>query len=345
MKLTTISKILALEPIPNAEKIEKAKILGYDCVVQKGLHEVGDLICFIYPDTEVPKSFLDKNYVGDERVRIKTVRLKGQFSAGLVMPLDPSMKENLRIKLNKQELEGEDVAEFIGVTKWESPAVACLAGDALGIFPSQLVAKTDEDNFRSFPEAIEELKAERFRGQELVATLKLDGSSGTYLVDPETNEFRICSRNLMLKPSGTRLDIAQKYQIEQCIRDSGRNLAIQGEIFGPRINGGKVGNTQNEFNIFLIKDLDANRWFSWDETVRFCQDSNYLIAVPELFRVRVEDVNFDDLQQIADELKYPNGGMAEGMVVRTVNPIYSNALGKWWWSVKILNRVFDSKKG
>ena len=340
MKLTTITKILSLEAIPNADKIEKAKILGYDCVVMKGLHKVGDSIIFIFPDTEVPKSLLDKDYVGEERVRVKTVKLRGQFSAGIVLPI------SILAPVPPQAWqEGQDVAELIGVTKWEIPASAALSADALGTFPAHLISKTDEDNYLSFPEALAELKEERFKGQELVATLKMDGASGTYLIDPETNEFQICSRNLRLKPTGTRFEIAQKYKIEDCIRASGKNLAIQCEIFGPKINGGKVGNKQNEANIFLIKDLDQNRWFSWDEMVEFCRESNYLVAVPEIFRIRAEDVNFEELQNLSDQVKYPNGGLAEGVVLRTVNPISSNALQKWWWSVKIINRIYDSKKG
>jgi RNA ligase (TIGR02306 family) len=341
MKLTTITKILALEPIPNADKIEKAKILGYDCVVMKGLHKVGDSVVFIFPDVEVPKSLLDKEYVGDERVRIKTVRLRGQFSAGLVLPISilaPVPPEAWQ--------EGQDVAELLNITKWEAPVNLALNSDALGTFPTGLISRTDEDNYLSFPDAIQELLTEeRFKGQELVASLKLDGQSGTYLIDPETNEFMICSRNLKVKPSGVRAEIAEKYKIEQCVRDSGNNLGIQGEIFGGKINGGKVGNKQNEFNIFLIKDLNENRWFSWDETVEFCRESNYLVTVPELFRVKVGGFNFEDLQNVADETKYPNGGLAEGIVLRTVNPIYSNALGKSWWSVKIMNRIYDMKKG
>jgi RNA ligase (TIGR02306 family) len=337
MKLTTITKILALEPIKDADRIERAKVLGFDCVVMKGLHKVGDTIVFVFPDSSIPKSLLDPNYVGDERVRLKTVRLKGAFSAGLVLPLSVLPFEVMRLP------EGSDVAAFLNITKWETPEGAQLSSDALGQFPTGLVSKTDEDNYRSNPEAIEELKEERFVGQELVATVKLDGSSGTYLVDPQTNEFRICSRNLTLKPGGTRLDIANKYKIEECIRSSGRNLAIQLEIYGPKINSGRVGNLQNECAVFLIKDLDNIRWLSWIETVKFCQDSNYLITVPELFRVKVEDVNFEELQKLADTLKYPNGNMAEGIVLRTVNPIYSSVLGKNW-SVKIMNQIYDSKK-
>lgn len=342
MKLTTITKITALEPIADADRIERAKIAGnnYDCVVMKGLYKVGDSVIFIYPDSEIPKSLLDKDYVGDIRVRIKTMKLRGQFSAGLILPISLLAP----VPAGAWQ-EGQDVAELIGVTKWEMPASAALSADALGAFPTHLIAKTDEDNYLSNPGVLEELKEERFQGQELVVTQKIDGSSGVYLVDPETKEFKICSRNLIVKPVGTRAEIATKYKIEDCIRASGKNLGIEGEIFGPKINGGKVGNKQNEFNVFLIKDLDENRWFSWDEVKDFCRESNYLVAVPELFRVKSENVNFEELQKLSDESRYPNGGLAEGIVLRTVNPIHSNVLAKWWWSVKIVSRPFDMKKG
>ena len=149
MKLTTITKILAVEPIPDAEKIEKVKVLGYDCVTMKGAHKVGDMVVFIFPDTEIPKRFLNKDYDGPDRLRLKTVKLRGQFSAGLILPISilaPVPPEAWQ--------EGQDVAELIGVTKWEIPASAALSADALGSFPSQLVSKTDEDNYLSFPEVL-----------------------------------------------------------------------------------------------------------------------------------------------------------------------------------------------
>ena len=53
--LATIEKILSLEPIEGADKIELAKVRGWNVVVQKGLYEVGDLVIYFEIDTMLPQ--------------------------------------------------------------------------------------------------------------------------------------------------------------------------------------------------------------------------------------------------------------------------------------------------
>jgi RNA ligase (TIGR02306 family) len=339
MKLTQIVKILDLQPIPDADRIERARVLAWDVVVMKGLHKVGDLVCFVFPDTLIPKKFLDSSYEGDEKVRLKTVKLKGQYSAGLVIPL--SEVEKYAPSIN----EGDDVAEFLRIEKYEKPMSAQLAGMAKGGFPSFVVPKTDEDNYRSNPDTVEEMKA--LGDEEIYMSCKLDGSSATFISDDEG--IRVCSRNLELKRSEENLfwQLAGKYSIEDFFKEyhnvHGIHLAIQGEACGPGVNGNSMGYKEHCLGIFLIKDITNNRWWSWDETVQLCVESNYLQCVEEVGRLKAKDLNFDELQKLADTLKYPNGKPAEGIVVRPVRPISSNTLGKSWMSLKVISQPYDQK--
>lgn len=369
MKLTQVVKILDLSPIEGADRIEKAKVLGWEVVVRKGLHKVGDKVLFIFPDTSVPKQLLDETYVGDEKVRLKTIRMKGQYSAGLIIPLRDLV--SLPKRLNERgdmfifegdevatidetgysEIiqEGRDLSGWLGITKWEAPIPTQLSGVALGGFPSY-VSKTDEDNFRSFPDALEEIKEDRFKDQEFYATVKNDGTSATFILDPFDNNFKVCSRNLELanNDKNSHWRIAVKHHIEDVLRESGRHLAIQGEICGEGIQKNPMNLKGIHFFIFLIKDLDENRWLSWDEVQDFVnQDRPYLKmeTVREIFRIKAQDIDWNILQNRADCVEYEKGKLAEGIVLRPVNPIPSNVLGKSWWSVKILNRIYDSKKG
>lgn len=43
-KLAVIAKVLELAPIEGADRIERATVLGWQVVVKKGLHKVGDLV-------------------------------------------------------------------------------------------------------------------------------------------------------------------------------------------------------------------------------------------------------------------------------------------------------------
>ena len=45
-KLASIQKIKSLEPIPEADAIEKATVLGWQLVVKKGEFKTGDLVVY-----------------------------------------------------------------------------------------------------------------------------------------------------------------------------------------------------------------------------------------------------------------------------------------------------------
>ena len=94
MKLATLEKITEIHPIDGADFIQMARVLGYMTVIKKGEFKVGDLCCWINPDTTVARApwnqFLwpkdDKDPVG-KRIRIKACKFRGQISQGLAVPL------------------------------------------------------------------------------------------------------------------------------------------------------------------------------------------------------------------------------------------------------------------
>lgn len=88
MKLATIEKIDELIPHPNADKLEICKVLGFQCVVPKGLHKQGDIVVYIQTDTVLPKDQeWAEEYLKYSPKRTKAVRLRGEWSEGIVAPL------------------------------------------------------------------------------------------------------------------------------------------------------------------------------------------------------------------------------------------------------------------
>ena len=53
-KLASIQKIVSLTPIKGADRIEIAQVLGWEVVVQKGIHVVGDDVVFYEIDAFLP---------------------------------------------------------------------------------------------------------------------------------------------------------------------------------------------------------------------------------------------------------------------------------------------------
>lgn len=147
-KLASIQKISKIEPIDGADKIEVATVNGWNVVVAKDMeYEPGEVVVYCEIDSFLPIKpefeFLRKTSykkMGDqEGFRLKTVRMRGVVSQGLILPIsviDDFSPDDYDI--------GEDVSEKLGIVKYETPIPACLAGVAKGSFPSFLV-RTDEE--------------------------------------------------------------------------------------------------------------------------------------------------------------------------------------------------------
>lgn len=97
-KLATIRKISNIEPIEGADKIELCTVDNWKVVTAKDVgHQVGDLVVYceidsFLPTTEIEYEFLRKSSYkkmadGTEGYKVKTIRLRGQISQGLILPL------------------------------------------------------------------------------------------------------------------------------------------------------------------------------------------------------------------------------------------------------------------
>ena len=111
-----VLQVQSVEPHPNADRLEIIPVWGYRCVVRKGEFSVGDMIAYVPPDSVVPDKeeyafmWSGKN-PSEKNRRIRSVRLRGVLSPGLVIPA-PS-----------NTTEGEDVADLLGITHWDPPPI------------------------------------------------------------------------------------------------------------------------------------------------------------------------------------------------------------------------------
>ena len=84
-KLAHIELITDLQPIEGADRIEKAIVLGWECVVKKGEFQVGQMIIYCEIDSVLPE-LPEFEFLKDRKYRIRTIKLKGQVSQGLILP-------------------------------------------------------------------------------------------------------------------------------------------------------------------------------------------------------------------------------------------------------------------
>ena len=251
-KLATIRSIAAIEPIEGADAIEVAVVDGWKVVVKKGEYAAGDLAVYLEIDSWVPTTlapFLTKAghfpkvFEGVEGERLRTIKLRGQISQGLLLPL--SVVFELPPTTNV-DIIGADVTEQLGIIKWERPMNAQLAGMARGNFPA-LVPKTDQERVQNLVKEFNGV----FQEDTWSITEKLDGSSCTFYLDDE-DVFHVCSRNLDLKEdeANSFWKVARKFQIEDMMRRNFmKGMAIQGEMIGEGIQGNQY-KTQLDFYVY-----------------------------------------------------------------------------------------------
>lgn len=302
-KLASIQRIKALEPIEGADAIEKATVLGWQLVVKKGEFKVGDLAVYCEIDSLLPDK-PEFEFLKPRGMRIRTVRLRGQISQGICFPLSV-LPEDFVIE------EDADCTEVLGITKYEAPIPACLNGIAKGRFPS-FIPKTDETRVQVLQKVLD-----AFRGESCYVTEKLDGSSVTYFL--KDGEFGVCSRNFELEEDSENSlwKVARELDIENKLRNLGKNLALQGELIGEGIQGNKLklrGQTVRFFNVY---DIDKGEYLNFAEFQELLKTLDLpMVPVVELdYRLENDMESIIRMATIKSQLL--KEVWAEGIVIRT----------------------------
>ena len=325
-KLASIRIISDLQPIEGADKIELAIVDGWKVVVAKDVgYQVGNKVVYceidsflpIEPEFEFLRKSSYKKMGEDEGFRLRSVKLRGQLSQGLILPLSDAievMKRRNGEVYHEMLEEGMDVTSLLGIVKYEPPIPAELAGKVKGPFPSFL-RKTDEERIQNLSEEFEEFKTKKF-----YVTEKLDGSSATFYV--KDGEFGVCSRNLELLETedNTFWKVAREMDLENKMRDFGINISLQGELIGEGIQGNPYnikGQTVKFFNLFDI-DLQVYHTISMLEAVVKIQFG--LDTVPVLERFFILPHTIEEVLKFAEGKSQLNENFdREGVVIRSLD--------------------------
>jgi RNA ligase (TIGR02306 family) len=334
-QLASIQRIIDIQPIPDADSIDVATVLGWHVVIKKGEFKPGDKVIYVEIDSILPErpefEFMRKN-----KFRVRTVRLRGQVSQGIVFPLYILPENFTPIE------EGQDVTDTLGITKYEPLIPACVAGLAKGNFPS-FIPKTDEPRIQICQAMLDKYSTDYL----YMLTEKLDGCSSTIYLNNDT--FGVCSRNLELKetPDNTIWKVVREKNLEEILRRIGKNIALQGELVGNGIQSNKYRFQKNtwEIYIFNIYDIDTGTYYPNHELIKFC-DTNNIPRVPIVKpSCNIEGVSIDQWVNLVDGMRSTINPdvQAEGIVVRPKVEIMDPRFGRV--SFKVINQSFLLKHG
>lgn len=298
-KLVSMRKIVSISLIEGADRIECIQIDGWQIVAQKGLHSVGDDVLYFEIDSFLPQSdaryesfmkFGTRTFDGVLGHKVKTVRLKGVYSQGIIMPL----KEFPEIVDPQFDV---DYSELLGIVKWEFFEGTGYQGDAKGNFP-RFIRKTDQERIQNLYGKLSQTHADK----EFVGTLKLDGMSCTVFYvngDKYNNQgLGICSRNLELKmPDVTEesFDFKSEGKFYQGATNSdlfakvidlnlmfGSYYAIQGELVGAGIQGNFEKFDKYQVFAYNIFDIEKQEYVDYKTFKAMCEEVGIEIC-PEIY--------------------------------------------------------------
>jgi RNA ligase (TIGR02306 family) len=333
-KLASIQTVNAVEPIPNADAIEKVRVLGWWVVSKKGEHRPGDKLVYCEIDSLLPEhaefEFLrpssfkpaqtspEGDVVLPAGFRIKTVKLRGQVSQGICFPLSilpPGAPAD----------EGADVTDLLGVRKWEPPLPVGMGGRVKGGFPGFL-PKTDETRVQVLEPVLL-----RHRGKTFSVTEKLDGTSFTAFLRAGT--FGICSRNLWMDEAdetNVLVRVARRLRLEEGLRAArerrGIDLAVQAEVIGPGIQKNKYELKEVTLRVFSVLDVGAYRLLDHATALDVIRELG-LEPVPQLGTV-VLNHTVDELVAFAEGTSVLNPkAQREGVVLRPLVEEYDEDIG------------------
>lgn len=229
--LAHVEEIKTIDPIPNADKISVATVLGWKVVISKNDgFKVGDKVVYIEIDSKVPER-PEFEFLRDRKFRVRTIRLRGQFSQGLIMPMSILKKDypvgtdvtkelgityyiaedNAR-KANKvpksakyqsmaarhKELFKKPFFRWMMSREWGRELLFVFFGkkkDKPKAFPTKFafVHKSDEVRIENCPWYLEDQE------HTWTKTVKIDGTSTLFLLERlfhNKREFWVCSRNI-----------------------------------------------------------------------------------------------------------------------------------------------------
>lgn len=232
----TISEISAID---GADSVELAKVKGWNVVVKKGEFLQGQDILYFEVDSFLPISDERFSFLEPRGVRVqngvtghvlRTIRLRGQYSQGLIKPVSEFP---------------EGIPE---IEKWDPPVPAGLEGSVEGQFLYQFAPKTDAERIQNLGRVMREILS-----HEWIATEKIDGTSTTFVNDNGT--LRACSRNWEISRPSARFDLADKLNLLEHLP---ADHTLQGEYYGENVQGNPLQIKGTDFKAFNLYKKTEN---------------------------------------------------------------------------------------
>lgn len=322
----TIETISKIESIPNADKIQVASLNGLDFsfVIKKDQFKIGDRVLYFPIDSVINDKTLEvlglkDRLSGPNKNRLKTITLRGQISQGIVANID--LIPNDMVERNNSQ----EITDFLGVTKYESPDISCKDGN-LKSLPSELSIYDIESADRHI-DIINNLM-----NKDVVVTEKMEGSNFSVLAYPDSEKpIMVNQRRFTIEKKAESESEHDFWRVANIwISNWARKLAMEfnnyvaiyGEFVGPGYQGNIYNFKNHKVLIFDIKI--GNKWMDSIDFLETCDRISKEtglnineIRVPVIFKGKLQDfLGNQTVKEISNGKSLFNNVAREGIVIK-----------------------------
>jgi hypothetical protein len=354
-KLVHIERIKEIAPIAGADNIVVAKILDWECIIKKDELKVGDLAVYFEIDSQLQERE-EFEFLRQRKFRVRTIKLRGQLSQGLALPLS--------ILPEGKYKEGQDVTDLLGVTHYDpehlsnvnkelnkkrGPLMKFLFKFALFrklyfFFNKkstkgwpEFVPHTDEENIQAIFKSIKN----KYGDKKFFETEKVDFQSATYFTKTrgrffKKKDFGVCSRTIYKKTPDDSLwwTQANKYDLKKKLCSENFDVIVQGESGDTNVQKNIYKISEPRFWVFNVIDSTRNYHYNLEEMEAFCK-KHELEMVPVLNREFTLPETVEELLEHSKGKSVINKNtIREGVVIRLIED------GKKLVSFKVKNPDF-----
>lgn len=334
---------------PNADRLNIVKIKGYSCISNKledgtPRYQANDLVVYIPENAVLPEWLLKKldmwkddkgTLAGPNGDRVKAIKLRGVYSEGILYPIIQGKLEYMKDGTITECAvnEGEDVAELLGVAKYEPPIPQSMSGEVFSV--GDIFYHYDIESITKYPNILKDGEpvriTEKIHGTQLRALFTLDNLGGepiTFNVDNISIFVYVSSkglgdRGLCFKDNENNKHNIYLRAIHNSITEEGlryikgllehyKSVTLYGELFGNTqdLHYGIKPNEENKLNIF---DVAADRQMIDDYTIDLACEGLNIPRVPVLYK---GPYSHDIVKQLTDgKSTYDKNQIREGVVI------------------------------
>jgi len=315
----TIEIIDSVGQIPNADRIQVAKLLGKDFqfVIGKDTFKPGERCLYfpvdsVLPDDLIAKMGLTGKLSGKLKNRVKTVKLRGQISQGIVASmdiLDPLLKEVAH------KFSTEALTQALRVTKYEPPENVCNDG-ILKPLPDGL-SMYDIEGADRYADV-----AAILMDKDVLITEKLEGTNASVCVKKDGSVFVNCRRNTIIEipdVKNTYWKAIEQYGLvemaKKMMETLSEDVTIYGELIGPGIQKNIYALKEHQVRVFDVKI--GQKWMPVEPFIAAFSSCAELL-VPRLWKGKLSEfLGGRTIKQASDGMSMLNPMQKrEGIVIR-----------------------------